>query len=86
MTHTPTQERDWENKFDVAFGYVLNGNAYFTSDGIERAIKTFIRETLKQDRAYLAGEGKKLLEGCYGSNWADGCAYGIKSMLAIINQ
>lgn len=43
-------------------------------------------ELLKQDRAYLAGEGKKLLEGCYGSNWADGCAYGIKSMLAIINQ
>lgn len=66
MTHTPTQERDWESRFDATF--VLNENLCCNGDYCRarcaeetgESIKHFILETLQQDRAYLAGEVGKL--------------------------
>lgn len=83
MTTTDTQVRDWE---EAIKHFREVSKCWDIASSVRPLIEEQIIAYLKQDRAYLAGEGKKLLEGCYGSNWADGCAYGIKSMLAIINQ
>ncbi len=61
MTHTPTQERDWEKEFDERFGVICDNVIPFSEQYNADTHKDFIRETLQQDRAYLAGEVEKLI-------------------------